>query len=237
MKTQRIKLKCIEDNTTGIIGLILADMPQNDDTNAANEGLLIAHDILEHQNGAKRIGTIDDELEALGGLWYVRGQHGELSRDGRGSMYSVHESVAFDLSRMFRDHFYGHHVSKAPRTRKCEADEDFKEIINCTLEQIPGELDSEELGNPKLSILRDEYLKACLARLRIGYRKAFKKYEKHGRFFANDLFWVIVQQVNMYCKNAEYPGQEYMLEFGADKHGNAWARCDEFYDFDEEEAY
>jgi hypothetical protein len=234
MKTQHIKLKCIKDRDTGIIGLILADMPQNDDTNAASEGMLLAHDILEHQNGAKCIGSIDDELEALGGLWYVRGQHGELRRDGGGSIYNVHENAAFDLSRMFRDHFYGHYVSSAPRTQKCEADEDFKEVINYTLEQIPKELDSEELQNPEFSKLRDEYIKACLSRLRIGYRKAFNKYEKHGRFFANDLFWAISQATDSYCKNSEYLGQEYILEFGSDKHGNAWARCEEFYNFDEE---
>ena len=229
MKTQRVILKCIEDRNTGVIGLILADMPQNDDTNAASEGLLIAHDILEHQNGAKCIGTIDDELEALGGLWYVRGQHGELRRDGRGSMHNVHENIASDLARMFRDHLCGHYVGKAPKTKACEADTDFQEIINYALEQIPQELDSEELQNPELYKLRDDYIKVCLSRLRIGYRKAFRKYNKHGRFFANDLFWAITKATDNYCKHAEYPEAEYALTFGSDKYGTAWARCEEFY--------
>ena len=237
MKTQRIILKCIEDQNTGIIGLILADMPQNDDTNAASEGLLIAHDILEHQNGAKCIGTIDDELEALGGAWYIRGQHGELRRDSRGSMYNVHESLAFDLSRMFRDHFEGcHSVSKAPRTVKCDADDDFNEIINYALEQIPGELDSD-FDKAEYNLALENYKKACLARLRIGYRKAYKRFEKYGRFFANDLFWAITKATDNYCKNAEYPEQEFMLEFGSDKNGNAFARCEGFYSFDENEDY
>lgn len=236
MKTQSIKLKCIEDQSTGIVGLILAEMPQNEDTNAASEGLLIAHDILEHQNGAKFIGSIDDELEALGGFWYVRGQHGELRRDGRGSMYSVHENVASDLSRMFLDHFEGdYYVSKAPRTCKHDNDDAFNDIINYALEQIPGELDSY-FDHVEYKLALSNYKKACLARLRIGYRKAYNRFDKYGRFFANDLFWAITKATDGYCKNAEYPGQEFILEFGSYKHGKAWARCEEFY-FDENEDY
>jgi len=70
--------------TTGELGLIPRGITMGEGYVAATEGELIAHDILEHQNGLSAIGSVDDELEALGGLYFVRGWSGQLRRDGRG---------------------------------------------------------------------------------------------------------------------------------------------------------
>lgn len=52
--------------------------------NVATSGKLVAHDLLEHPNIAI-IGSIGDELEALGGVLYMRGQFGDISRTVAGS--------------------------------------------------------------------------------------------------------------------------------------------------------
>jgi len=46
--------------------------------NAGRSGLMLAHDLLEHQNGAAALGTVIDEMEAFGAIWAIRGQHSVL---------------------------------------------------------------------------------------------------------------------------------------------------------------
>lgn len=60
-----------EDND-GMIGWMLCGINPDADLNAAWDGRLIAHDILEHVNGPAAIGTVEDELEALGAAAFVR---------------------------------------------------------------------------------------------------------------------------------------------------------------------
>ena len=40
------------------------------------DGQVVAHDIVEHCNGIENIGSVEDELEALGAILYVRGVNG-----------------------------------------------------------------------------------------------------------------------------------------------------------------
>lgn len=127
-----VKLRAIEDRSSGLVGLILDDMRRFDFTTAANEGRLIAHDLLEHQQGARAIGSLDDELIALGGVWYIRGQFSDLSRDGFGSRYSAEESVGFDIANMAELYRDGVRFrSPVPCTRACIHDDAFREIVEC----------------------------------------------------------------------------------------------------------
>ncbi len=48
---------------------------------ACRNGELTAHDLLEHQNGLAAMGTVWDELEAIGGIWQVRGRHGDMAQE------------------------------------------------------------------------------------------------------------------------------------------------------------
>lgn len=47
----------------------------------ATEGRLVAHDILEHVNGLDCIGSVADEIEAIGACWHIRGSNGYFDRD------------------------------------------------------------------------------------------------------------------------------------------------------------
>lgn len=60
---------------------------------ADREGTITAHDLLEHQNGARHMGPVWDELEALGGIWQIRGRWGDMCELSGRSMHSPETGV------------------------------------------------------------------------------------------------------------------------------------------------
>ena len=70
-----IRLFATSDDSCNSLGLAIKGMDIGDNIYAAREGFMIAHDLLDHQNGPANIGMIWDEFEALGALWYSRGQY------------------------------------------------------------------------------------------------------------------------------------------------------------------
>jgi len=94
-----LKIVAIEDNMTGDLGFNLVNnaMPNTGEEFVAGGGLIIAHDIIEHQQGLKKIGTLEDELIALGGIVYTRVITGELSN----FVMTGEENLSHDITRMF----------------------------------------------------------------------------------------------------------------------------------------
>jgi hypothetical protein len=199
-------------------------MGRGDSMNAATDGLLIAHDVLEHVNGPHRIGSITDELEALGAIWYVRGQFHDLRRDSIGSAYGPHENVAADVTRMFRDYFHGGSLDHyLPRTLRCEVDDDLQEVMEAARRNYRGEVDPEPSELHEYAKARRIYDRIALARMRIGYRKAKRMYPDAHR--VNALFWEITDAVNPRIKGC-FEGQQFELRYGI-RNGRAWAECHE----------
>lgn len=226
---KRVILKSFADRNTGEIGLGIKGMSRNDDTNAATEGLLIAHDLIEHVNGPSKIGTIDDELEALGAIWYVRGQHGQLSRDGRGSMYTIAQNIAGDITRMFHNYICGSHVF-LEKLRTCAVlhDDDLQDTLQAADKSYRGEFSN---GEPEFNEAVEKwpaYRTLCLHRMRVGYRKATRKWAKHGQYAANNQFWAIAEAVGPHIRGLETEGLTFVLRYG-----DGEATCEEQY----EEAY
>lgn len=220
-------LEAFEDDETGILGLGIVGVPRTGGTNAATEGLLIAHDLIEHVNGLTAIGSIDDELEALGGIWYVRGSHGELNRNGTGSYYSIEENIASDVVRMFRDHVDGGQYvdySKRRVSQPVSADDYLQTILECADKTYLSEFNSDPDERVQAREAWPAYRKVALARMRRGYAKARRRYEKRGRFAANNLFWHIAEAVEPHCK-PDYAGQRFKLSYN--KNG---CRCEEIYE-------
>lgn len=222
MKT--VILEAFRDESTGELGLGVKGMPRDETTNAAADGLTIAHDLIEHVNGPQAIGTIDDELEALGAIWYVRGQHGELRRDRVGSVYTIEQNLANDVTRMFRDHVAGdQYVSyRVPRSRPCDADDDLIRILEAGDESYRGEFNEDEREG--LAEKWAAYRAVALVRMRAGWRKAYRKWERLGRFAANNRFWEIAEAVDSGAK-PQYEGQQFRLSYGL-----GGATCEEIYD-------
>lgn len=219
---RRVMLEAFKDDNTGELGFGLTDMPRHEQTNAATDGALIAHDLIEHVNGAEAIGSIDDELEALGAIWYVRGQHGELFRNREvRSAYTVFENIGSDIARMFRDHIEGgQHVDFSPiRARTTLHDENLRTILAAGTKMWRGEFgnDSESIAD---AVPRwPDYEAIAFKRMQIGYVKARRKWEHIGRYAAHEAFYAIAEAVDPVLKQIEFAGQRALLRY--DRQGNA----------------
>jgi hypothetical protein len=230
-----VTLTSINDPETGELGLKIDGVPAIDYPMAASEGLLIAHDLLEHQQGLRKIGTIGDELIACGGIWYVRGQHADIRRDSMGSMYGSEENVAADVSNMGRMYVQGCMLhSKVPsRLPACAADESIRDILRYSAKGMIDEFQAcgESLCHEERKRMA-KYLRMSEILMRKGYNMARRRFERgeRSRYYANSMFWEIAQAVDPYCKHLEYEGQRFRLAYGGYE-----AHCKEIHD--EEEYY
>lgn len=230
-----VTLTAINDPHTGELGLKIEGVPEIDYPMAANEGLLIAHDLLEHQQGLQRIGSIGDELIACGGIWYVRGQHADIRRDGMGSALSTEENVAGDVVNMGQMYVTNEqqmlHIRPPSRKPACEADESIDEVIRCSREGLKGELECSYPDGETYDIARREkYLKLAGWLMRRGYNMARRRFERgdRSRYYANTMFWNIAEAVDQHCRHLEYEGQRFRLCYGGDG-----ALCKEIWEWED----
>lgn len=222
---KHVRLIAAVDEYDNKPGLMLKGIRMFDGFAVDRDGLSIAHDIIEHQNGLEHMGPVWDELEALGAIWYTRGRWGDMMT-GSGSFYTPEQNIASDVTRMFRewDGHYGPRGLSIGR-RAHNEDETFNYICEMARNDIPKEDDEADLSR------LDDYLAMSLRRMRSGYRKAEKRFERGGasRFNAPNLFAAIKEAVKDAHRELEYEGQEFRLSYG-----NCEARCTAIYD---DEAY
>lgn len=206
------------DDEMGVLGLMIEGVPMlSGYPMVATEGLLLAHDIIEHQNGLSAIGSIGDELEALGGVWFTRGRHFDMRRDNTGSMHSPESHISSDVLNMAGMFANGVPLRvQVKQTKSHDHDDSFQEII----EMAEGGYRDEYDGTPPT-----EYFDACLHLMRTGYRKAVKRFQ--GRD-ANSMFWNIAEACDAACKNVDYEGQRFTLHYDSNS-----AYCVERYEVEE----
>jgi hypothetical protein len=198
---QEVTLVVREDPVIGELGIMCKDVPvMHDEPMIALEGILIAHDILEHVNGLAEIGTIKDELEALGGIWYIRGQHADISRGVMGSMYSPIQHLQSDVLHMgsivmCNTGIKLKHVDHSEHTLFCE---EADELIEYMARQIIDECDGMTIDRDRL----DEYLTCVKHSFCAGYEKACTLYDAAPRQ-ANDMFWTIAEVVDNWLEHSE----------------------------------
>jgi hypothetical protein len=228
MRRTIVLLTARRDEMTGELGLCIPGLAPSEIVNASLVGDGVAHDLIEHQNGAREIGGIADEMEALGALYFVRGCTGEINRGRSGSAYTAEQTIAHDLARMFDDWQNGQYLSlKTPRTRPTDDDSSLNSIVEWARKYI-GDNANEQTRAPNWVELRRDYLALCLALMRVGYRKAKRKYKNTDE--ANYLFWDIADAIAPYIKRLEVEGAQFRLVYGG---GNP-AYCDEYYGEDYE---
>jgi len=219
---RHVTLQAIREEWTGETGMIVKGTPRIQSSIISTEGVVIAHDLLEHCNGIKSIGSVDDELEALGACWFIRGQHGYLRPE---AINDPVDGLARDVA-MLADYYVRGGVpfhSTVPNTRPCIADAYLEDIVNEAEHFIYSELRHQvDHVGPYVDKVR-EFLDASLHYMRTGYRKAHKRFKGNGNL-AHSMFWDIARAVDPYAKHCEFEGQEYRLSY--DRHG---ATCEEFY--------
>lgn len=202
----------------GNLGLILAGAPRTDSLMADTNGGLIAHDLLEHQNGPSRIGDIDDEIEALGACWQIRGRHGDFCNDDPriGSAWTPEQNTILGLATVARDAAYAGWQPKTYHTRPHDEDETFIDMLDWVRPHVRGEIEDEP-GFPL-----EAFLENSLHLIRTGYRKAERRFG--DRYDGLDQFRAIKNAIKPHAHHAEHEGRRFRLSYGA-----GTARCEEIY--------
>lgn len=211
-----LKIQTIRDEMTGELSFNLKKngMPNNGEEVLGGFGMIIAHDILEHQQGLEKIGTLEDELIALGGVLFVRGNTGELSK----GMYSAEENIAFDLTRMFT--YFGDRTKRtgikyypkriAEEWDDCFVDECIK-IARLYLIKNDCEEYYQDEDKHERKPLIDPYLKWAKHLIRYGIYKAEKRFgDSHT---AVSMFKRIENRVDRFTP--EYEGEEFILGYNS----------------------
>ena len=219
---KNVILNVVTDGASGELGLVVEGLHlMSDEFMVATDGLLIAHDLLEHVNGIDKIGSIDDELEALGGVWYVRGQFGVLRQDNIGSAYSIEQNIAADVTNLGR-YYVGRNINyrtPVPKTKAGDEEDAFKEIMRYGMRSLPTELESED----DYSRTRfNEYKETAIHYIRQGFRKARRKHK--DAYKTNCQFFAIARAINEIIDDIQWEGQQFLLEYG-----NQRATCEEYY--------
>jgi len=201
-----VDLEVREDSVSGELGLCLVDLIRMDDMPTVDtDGIQIAHDLIEHQNGVRAIGSVHDELQALGAIWFVRGQHGYLRRNDPG-YYTPEQNLGSDVARQALD--FGWHGSLGgiiPRNRAGDCEEVFQEILEYGRQSYRQEVKYDEAPayDPR------EYFEAVVPLLRMGYRKARRRFPDAN--VANTMFFSIQEAVQG-C-HVEFEGQRFKLRY------------------------
>jgi len=164
-------------------------------------GMGVAHDILEHQPGDN--GTVEEELMALGAALYIRGN----GNYWRGSRIPPGGHLSGELSNDLAFKYGGvdDGIASPGRTYKLE---DFaEEWIAQALEGTKKEFEyhaqyySNELREYRANT--KDYLKKVPGWLRIGYRKAKRRYSKVAPWDLCTIFSKIEKDSDKYIDMAE----------------------------------
>jgi hypothetical protein len=182
-----------EDKEFGHYGWIMTGMP---DFNAST-GLGIAHDTLEHfANGD---GSLTDEMMAFGAMMYIRGEGGYF--DALPNNNNVpHLQLGGDICRFLQDERRGSiHIRKPPRTYSIgEMDSEIQLSIKEGVRLANSELDD---GDTPFST--GEVTDRMIGWMRIGYRKAERRYCNAAPIYLAHLFTEIRDTVDRQFKHGE----------------------------------
>lgn len=157
-------------------------------------GVGVAHDLIEHVNGLKNIGSIQDELQALGAVWFTRGQWGDVSRNPNSSA-TAYESIGDDVAQLAIKFmslessviFQG----KIPkRTKKDYIQEELESCIEVAKTYIKDYGNDIDLYSDRCNT----FFNIAGRLMQQGYDKIEKKFDKKIR--ANSLFWTIAWNVD-----------------------------------------
>lgn len=209
------RLRAVEDQEFGGLGLNFV-VPHKfcNGMFTIQDGLILAHDILEHQQGVAKIGSIGDEMVALGGVCYTRAQWGELRRDSR-SYHSPIENVSSDIWNMAQLYFdQGIPFRQKLVTSKCEDPSGIvDDVIENAYQYWNKNVDTDKVVP---MALRETYLESCRVYMVHGAKLAHRRFG--SGLLANNLFWEIEAATDRTVKSLEYEGQEFTL--GYDFKGN-----------------
>lgn len=188
------------------MGLALAD--SRTFLTPSDDGANLAHDLLEHQNGTRAIGTTHDELVALGAFWFVRGQFRQFNSGDQHSAAKILQGWSDAVRTQVEVTLASGMRARPAKWRDVVGDE----------RELPGEFETPLQAvcehTAKSSACFGPILRArmpdILHYLRLGARLASERYASADA--ANKMFWDITTATKDACVSAA-PGHEYWLSF------------------------
>lgn len=197
---------------------------------ADREGMLITHDILEHLNGPECIGSVLDEFQALGAVYYVRGQDPDLMNPNRRRIYQpVSKTLANDLIGLIEDYLQGgdavvHHPRPASLSSYEEEDFDefLAECIEFTSQDKSHDLDAET---------KAEFLKDAADHMRSGFYHAHAVYGCRG-VAQNRFYYLREEMIRILKFEVETEGQTFKVLLNDD---DSYTVTNTTYENDEED--
>ena len=219
-------LTCRECGVTGELGLVIEGLTTGEYITSAQSGALIAHDLIEHQNGPAAIGGVGDELIALGAIWFTRGNLEDITRTGS-RLYGAHGQIAADVANVYR-YFHEGFNMPVPKTVAGDIEEDIRDILREAIEMIKAESDDEDEGEARIDVAR--YIRGAKHFMRAGWLQISDKWM--DVYQANNQFWAIADAVEPHAKACEYEDEQFVLTYGE---GEALCEPMEYFEDEDEE--
>lgn len=189
-----VRLVYMTDNESMVQGLIPAKLKHNRQVDVCTTGALLTHDLLEHINGFGEMGTIEDEIEALGALFFVRGQDFRIEDKGN-SMHSSEHIIARDIQNIL--------TQDIEKPVRCIRESNWDVCIAEIIRELDKVIDSD--------IKTPELYKSIATYLTRGYNKAKRKYE--NVYSMSNAFWNLANRIDRYLQFCSYEGQEFILKY------------------------
>ena len=194
-----------KDEEFGEYGWILAGFLN---FNVSN-GLGVAHDTLEHFIAGDD-GSLTAELRAFGAMVYGRGLGGYFLRN---AYKTTEENLGYDFCNFLQELHWGKHSEfgcflTPPKTRKL-ADEWAEQIIDGSLREglkmfiAEGEYNKEEISPDDLAQSK-EWIEKMRGWMRIGFRKAQKRFHNNDPHQIAMLFDRIVERIDKHHKYGDF---------------------------------
>lgn len=240
MRTCILEVK--EDPNLGEIGFALQGL-DDERVQFSTDGYLVAHDIMEHLNGAEAIGGSAEELEALGAVWWLRGSLGRFRRDDY-SYHSTEDGIAHDIVAVFGDAARGVYwmndedpsitlddllEKPVPSTRPTGLDvddlfhQDFtRHLVRSCKNEIEGDIEVSDM-------LIWHFVNAAEHFMRVGERHARRRYGPGNRLSAHETFMNLAEKITREGKTLYAEGQQFKVGYDIQ---TATAYCEENH-FDE----
>lgn len=158
------------------------------------KGLGLAHDLLEHQNGFEGMGTVEDELEALGASLFVRGSFRSTARDGGRCIF---EAVAWNIEHMW---------AIRPGLRSCtyRGAKLGAECVNVAL----------EIAKEKFVYIDEAFWQTAWHYMVRGYDKAVRRFGKHNQALVNEQFFNLIEAIDERIEGGVEEGDQFRLAWG-----------------------
>lgn len=212
---QKFTFVCKKHEEYGSLGWALKSKPHFEPL----VGMTVAHDIMEHF--PRDNGTLAAEWQAFGAMLRIRHEGNWWA--GQGGRYTEFGDQTYvDLFDHYRKVCWKElSVDEAPRTVKLE--DDLEEQLAKMVANFRRELSNE---CDKRTYNVDNFCKNLVSWMRIGYRKACKRYQDIPAWKLCEMFSEIADKADKLLKEDIFEGAEMVVEMDA-RNGHVSIEMDE----------